>query len=117
MQAISRWYQLLSSIVTQQRLKNRYGKGVLSHSSSDEPTVDNNLSLQVSGSQDDKQSLEFQKGNKHQNKPNPPAHSPSAELEEDHKHLFLTEDQSFDDESLILTKRCHCGFSVQVEEL
>lgn len=35
----------------------------------------------------------------------------------DHEHEFLKEDESFDEESSLRTKRCRCGFSVQVEEL
>lgn len=112
MQAISRWYQLLSSVVTRQRLKNRYGKSLTSHASTDEPTTVNK-SMQVSVSRDNKQSRELQQGNKRRKKSN----DPPAEHEEEHKHVFLTEDQSFDEENLVITKRCHCGFSVQVEEL
>lgn len=35
---------------------------------------------------------------------------------EDHEHVFLTDDQDFDEESFTRTKRCRCGFSIQVEE-
>lgn len=35
----------------------------------------------------------------------------------DHEHVFLKEFESFDRETSLLTKRCQCGFSVQVEEL
>lgn len=35
----------------------------------------------------------------------------------DHEHVFLKEYESFDEETSLLTKRCQCGFSVQVEEL
>jgi xeroderma pigmentosum group C-complementing protein len=43
--------------------------------------------------------------------------APSMTLTDDHEHVFLVEDQSFDEETSTRTKRCHCGFSVQVEEL
>lgn len=43
--------------------------------------------------------------------------APSLINQEDHKHVFLLEDQSFDEKNMVVTKRCHCGFSVQVEEL
>lgn len=35
----------------------------------------------------------------------------------DHEHVFLKEFESFDEGTSLLTKRCQCGFSVQVEEL
>jgi len=35
----------------------------------------------------------------------------------DHEHVFLKEFESFDRETSLLTKRCQCGFSVQVDEL
>lgn len=35
----------------------------------------------------------------------------------DHVHVFLKEYESFDEVTSLLTKRCQCGFSVQVEEL
>ncbi|KAL5537945.1 hypothetical protein UlMin_045126, partial [Ulmus minor] len=113
MQAISRWYQLLSSIVTRQRLKNRYGENKPSLFSIGDQAMKNNLDVQVSGSKEDKQSVGFQHGERHENKFN----TPSFEPQEDHEHVFLTENQSFDEENLLLTKRCYCGFSIQVEEL
>jgi xeroderma pigmentosum group C-complementing protein len=36
---------------------------------------------------------------------------------QDHEHEFPEEDQSFDEETFVRTKRCPCGFSIQVEEL
>ncbi|KAK4417075.1 DNA repair protein [Sesamum alatum] len=39
-QALSRWYQLLSSIITRQRLNNCYGAGALSQSSTEIPKSD-----------------------------------------------------------------------------
>ncbi|KAK1264260.1 hypothetical protein QJS04_geneDACA009321 [Acorus gramineus] len=34
-----------------------------------------------------------------------------------HEHVFPVDDQSFDEESSVRTKRCPCGFSIQMEEL
>ncbi|PON89056.1 DNA repair protein Rad [Trema orientale] len=113
MQAISHWYQLLSSIVTRQRIKSRYGKSLSSHTSTDNQTMNNNSNVQLSANQDNEQSLECGPGDMDRNK----SDAPSADLPEDHQHVFLTEDQSFDEENLVLIKRCHCGFSVEVEEL
>lgn len=43
--------------------------------------------------------------------------APSMTLTDDHEHVFFVEDQSFDEETSTRTKRCHCGFLIQVEEL
>lgn len=111
MQAISRWYQLLSSIITRQRITNRYGE-----SSSIElvKTSDVNCKLdeQLGGSQNDEKPLECQQGGVCENRLDDP-----TIMLENHEHVFLTENQSFDEDNLVVTKRCLCGFSVQVEEL
>jgi xeroderma pigmentosum group C-complementing protein len=99
-QAISRWYQLLCSIITRQRLNNRYGDSLSSQTSTNNQPINKKLKAPVGVHHEGKQS-----------------YAPSASLPEDHEHVFLTEDQSFDEENLVLTKRCHCGFSVQVKEL
>ncbi|XP_009334424.2 DNA repair protein RAD4 [Pyrus x bretschneideri] len=111
-QAISRWYQLLCSIVTRQRLNNRYGDSPSSVASVDTNKVNSNIDVQVDDCQNDKQSLACQ-----QNVPEKRTADPSASMPEDHEHVFLTENQSFDEGNLVLTKRCQCGFSVQVEQL
>ncbi|XP_015880255.3 DNA repair protein RAD4 isoform X2 [Ziziphus jujuba] len=111
-QALSRWYQLLSSLVTRQRLDNRYGNNLSSLASTDIQTVQGISNLQVGNCQDDEQSLRCQQEETHEKKPDPP----SAAIPENHEHVFSIEDRSCD-ESLVMTKRCHCGFSVQVEEL
>lgn len=41
----------------------------------------------------------------------------SSSQAEEHEHVFLKEYESFNEETSLLTKRCRCGFSVQVEEL
>lgn len=112
-QATCRWYQLLCSIITRQRLNDRYGDGLSSQTSTDIQDMNNKSNASVGGCHEDKQSLVCQQEEMHEAK----LDAPSAALPEAHKHVFLTEDQSFDEESLVLIKRCHCGFSVQVEEL
>ncbi|XP_050946372.1 DNA repair protein RAD4 isoform X2 [Cucumis melo] len=113
-QAISRWYQLLSSIITRQRLNSRYGDSenpsqVVSgiQGMHDEGNAD------VPSCQEDAEPFKGQQDNVS----NPNMDSPSFINQEDHKHVFLLEDRIFDEKSLVVTKRCHCGFSVQVEEL
>lgn len=110
--ALSRWYQLLSSMVTRQRLNNRYVNNLSSLASTDSQTVQGKSNLQVSNSKDNDQSLRCLQGETHENKQD----APSAAILEDHEHVFLIVDRSCD-ESSVLTKRCNCGFSVQVEEL
>jgi xeroderma pigmentosum group C-complementing protein len=112
-QAISRWYQLLCSIITRQRLNNRYGDSLSSQTSTNNQPINKKLKAPVGVHHEGKQSLVCQQEDIHHAK----SYAPSAGLPEDHEHVFLTEDQSFDEENLVLTKRCHCGFSVQVEEL
>ncbi|CAK7339030.1 unnamed protein product [Dovyalis caffra] len=110
-QAISRWYQLLSSIITRQRLNNSYGNG----STSQMPSNFQNANIQPDvhvGSQRNTQPSGRQKDVKDHK-----LNAPSVTLTDDHEHVFLVEDQSFDEETSTKTKRCHCGFSVQVEEL
>ncbi|GJR73773.1 hypothetical protein Tco_0086138 [Tanacetum coccineum] len=87
-QAISRWYQLLSSIVTRQRLNNRTSNEDIQKLTSHQ---------------------EFEDGSQHDN-------IVQRTYEEDHEHVFITNDSSFDGESSIRTKRCRCGFSIEVEE-
>ncbi|XP_057972101.1 DNA repair protein RAD4 isoform X2 [Malania oleifera] len=112
-QAISRWYQLLSSIVTRQRLNNSYGSGLLSQATVDYQKTNSESCARFGGSSDDRESR--QQGYTMEGK----LQAPLTKLTEDqdHEHVFLTEDQSSDAQILVRTKRCHCGFSVQVEEL
>ena len=113
-EAISRWYQLLSSIVTRQRIKNRYGEGS-SLLSTGKPTTYNNSTVHVTSGQDDKNGLDSQEAIRSDEDR---SYAPlSADMEEDHKHVFVTEDRCFDDENFVPTKRCHCGLIVQAEDL
>ncbi|TYH62035.1 hypothetical protein ES332_D07G091300v1 [Gossypium tomentosum] len=112
-QAISRWYQLLSSVITRQKL-NSYYRG----SSSSQPSrniQDKNIETKtpVQSSKDNKQPTAHRKANNQDT-----THTTSlVALEVGHEHVFLTKNESFDAENSIRTKRCECGFSIQVEEL
>lgn len=110
--AVSRWYQLLSSIVIRQRLNNSYGNGLLSDTSNGIKKVNNRSSWQVEGRGNDRQFLECQQGYVEDTNLDPP----SMVFREDHEHVFIAE-EGFDEENLVRTKRCGCGFSIQVEEL
>ncbi|XP_071706212.1 DNA repair protein RAD4 [Rutidosis leptorrhynchoides] len=107
-QALSRWYQLLSSIVTRQRLNNRYAEGI-EHPSNIIPKTNDKV-IHTSTS---KESMSHQA--------NDEACQQEVLLkpyeEEDHEHVFSTNDSTCDVESSIRIKRCHCGFSIEVEEL
>uniref|UniRef100_A0A2P2LPW8 DNA repair protein complementing XP-C cells homolog isoform X1 n=1 Tax=Rhizophora mucronata TaxID=61149 RepID=A0A2P2LPW8_RHIMU len=108
-QALSRWYQLLSSIITRQRLNNAYGDGFQSESPSN---FANKPSIHVD-SRDITQSL----ANQNESMQDFNLDAPFVKLVEEHEHEYLAEDQSFDNEGSTRTKRCRCGFSIQVEEL
>ncbi|KAK8943487.1 hypothetical protein KSP40_PGU003221 [Platanthera guangdongensis] len=101
--ALSRWFQLLSSIVTRQRLENSYAGSSAVNSSCDPPS-------NPCGHRDGSRSFraEVLGGDKVEvNRP------PSR----DHEHVFSWESRSSDEDGTVRTKRCTCGFSVQVEEL
>eukprot|EP00268_Persea_americana_P044800 TRINITY_DN4533_c0_g1_i2.p1 TRINITY_DN4533_c0_g1~~TRINITY_DN4533_c0_g1_i2.p1 ORF type:complete len:708 (-),score=186.07 TRINITY_DN4533_c0_g1_i2:263-2386(-) len=109
-QAIARWYQLLSNMVTRQRLKSSYEVG--SSSQKDEPA---NRSGDPCGTQvEDNVRLSQSHHGRFKD-----AHSyyQSVESTGDHEHVFPVESQSFDEESSVRTKRCPCGFSIEVEEM
>ncbi|KAJ6766652.1 DNA REPAIR PROTEIN XP-C / RAD4 [Salix purpurea] len=110
-QAICRWYQLLSSIITRQRLNKSYGNGLLPQMPSNVQNTNSQSDVHV-GSQCDTQPPE-----RHKDAKDRKLNAPSMTLTDDHEHVFLVEDQSFDEETSTRTKRCHCGFLVQVEEL
>ncbi|XAR73544.1 hypothetical protein NMG60_11007543 [Bertholletia excelsa] len=110
-QAITRWYQLLSSIATRQRLNNCYRDNVSSQTSNDIPKGKDKLSEQVDNSKDDRPDC------KEQNVLEGKLDVVSMVTAKDHEHIFLTDNQTFDEQSSTRTRRCHCGFSVQVEEL
>ncbi|CAO2210995.1 unnamed protein product [Urochloa humidicola] len=101
-QALSRWYQLLCSIVTRQRLKESYKTP--SHGLDHEGTPGN-----------DNIQKNIQSSRRSEREPN----SSKLQTDHDHEHVheYPEEDQSFDEETFVRTKRCPCGFSIQVEEL
>ncbi|XP_072978288.1 DNA repair protein RAD4 isoform X2 [Typha angustifolia] len=110
-QALSRWFQLLSSIITRQRLKNSYVSSSICdpHKSPD----DQKNSPQLDSSKIHSEREVLPRG----------AHerlAPKAKYvltSHEHEHVFPMENESFDEEILVRTKRCPCGFSIQVEEL
>ncbi|WCJ25215.1 DNA repair protein Rad4 family [Euphorbia peplus] len=108
-EAASRWYQLLSSILTRQRLNNHYGK-----SSSLEMTKN----AQVTNKKPDKRVVskpDMQSQQKEVQKPT--SNAASVPITEEHEHVFVTEEECFDEESCVRRKRCHCGFSIEVEDM
>ncbi|KAK1370809.1 DNA repair protein RAD4 [Heracleum sosnowskyi] len=112
-QAISRWYQLLSSILTRQKLKNRYGDGSASQSVTYAPIPNVGSDAQVSGEKDAaKQTSKSQPRKLHVRKENQ-----QPEIADEHEHVFLMDDQTGDEESSTRIKRCHCGFYIEVEVL
>lgn len=117
-QAIWRWYQLLSSILTRQRLNHYYANNEYSSPTSNsvpQRTSSNLLSP----------SPRHNAAMKSDKEPKPPKRlkksvvdiQSSSMSETDHQHVFLRDDEVFDDENSVKTKWCHCGFSVQVEEM
>ncbi|KAJ1391145.1 Transglutaminase-like [Sesbania bispinosa] len=113
-QALSRWYQLLSSIVTRQRLNNHYNNILSSEMSNDVQCMNDNVSNATAcGSYDKNQTPRHHQVNKCDTNLDASLSTPVK----DHEHVFLKEYESFDKETSLLTKRCQCGFSIQVEEL
>ncbi|KAL2976075.1 hypothetical protein AAZX31_14G198700 [Glycine max] len=114
-QALSRWYQLLSSIVTRQRLNNRYINNSLS---SDKLTgvlcINNDESSATVCDNNDKSPNQR---DQQVDKCDTNVDVSLSTSVKDHEHVFLKEYESFDEGTSLLTKRCQCGFSVQVEEL
>ncbi|OIT30226.1 PREDICTED: DNA repair protein RAD4 isoform X2 [Nicotiana attenuata] len=112
-EALSRWYQLLASLITRQRLHNCYVDGASSQSAINFATSNDKSCLLARSTEDKKKTPEY-----HQEKSEiAQSNSPPTVLAEDHVHVFLVEDQTVDEESSTRTKRCRCGFSVQYEEL
>ncbi|KAG1358767.1 DNA repair protein RAD4 [Cocos nucifera] len=108
-QALSRWFQLLSSIVTRQRLKNSYVECAPDDPPADQKNdefISQKNSREIGSTSRGSQQASMQQ--------NARAVLPYAQ---DHEHVFPVEYQSFDEESFVRTKRCPCGFSIQVEEL
>ncbi|GAB2299112.1 hypothetical protein Dimus_033184 [Dionaea muscipula] len=111
--AISQWYQLLSSMVTRQKLINSYGHhGSPSQTTSIDPPKSDEPSCSLLGSDDYKGNPIADRVIGHVTKSHRLATS-----SEDHEHVFLEEDSSFDEETGVKTKACRCGFMIEVEEL
>ncbi|KAG6518503.1 hypothetical protein ZIOFF_021978 [Zingiber officinale] len=100
-QALSRWFQLLSSIITRQKLKNSY----VVNSSAPPHVVQENVNTASTST-----SKFPEHGSVEVLRPLVPAGH-------DHVHVYPAENQSFDEETMVRTKRCPCGFSIEVEEL
>ncbi|XP_039034788.1 DNA repair protein RAD4-like [Hibiscus syriacus] len=113
-QAISRCYQLLSSIITRQKLNSYYGNSSSSQSSfRDVQDTNNEIKAPVESSQDGRQSTGHLKGDNIGTMYT----ASSGAVEVRHEHVYLTKNESFDAENSARTKRCECGFSIQVEEI
>ncbi|XP_015696104.1 DNA repair protein RAD4 isoform X2 [Oryza brachyantha] len=108
-QALIRWYQLLCSVVTRQRLKDSYKAPSSDHGPSG-PSKD---SSQQKSTNDTRSSETKTRASRLQED----RLLDSPFLAHEHEHEFPEEDQSFDEETFVRTKRCPCGFSIQVEEL
>lgn len=110
-QALSRWYQLLSSMVIRQRLNNTYMNNVESETVT-KPLKSENESSCAAAANVNESTVPHQ-GNTCGTK----IHDSDPMHKQNHEHFFLTDDESFDEDSMTRTKRCLCGVSIQVEEL
>uniref|UniRef100_A0ACD6AK52 Uncharacterized protein n=1 Tax=Avena sativa TaxID=4498 RepID=A0ACD6AK52_AVESA len=106
-QALSRWYQLLCSIATRQRLKDSYNARSAAPAPERPAKIDNHM----------KKSTNDSKATSHPSTPQADRRPNYSLPGHGHEHEFPEEDQSFDEEAFVRTKRCPCGFSIQVEEL
>lgn len=110
-QAVSRWYQLISSMVTRQRLRNSYegsSSSFQSHLQKQPPTAVIPKRT-LTGDECGRFQGEEKRRVNH--------HTSSSSSYDNHEHVFPLEDQSYDEESSIRTKKCPCGFSIQMEEM
>ncbi|KAK3121748.1 hypothetical protein QOZ80_8BG0660270 [Eleusine coracana subsp. coracana] len=110
-QALARWYQLLCSIVTRQRLKETYKTPSERLSQEGPPRTDD-----IQRNTHNSQPSETEARN-HTSKPQTDGPPNPCFPAPDHEHEFPEDGQSFDEETFVRTKRCPCGFSIQVEEL
>ncbi|KAK1287485.1 hypothetical protein QJS10_CPB19g01376 [Acorus calamus] len=94
---------LLSSIMTRQRLNASYGDGSTVLSDNSSALKDSQYGTSSSCKNNVKSSV--------------PRRVDLRESGGNHEHVFPVDDQSFDEESSVRTKRCPCGFSIQMEEL
>lgn len=112
-QALSRWYQLLSSMVTRQRLNDSYRHDLAPDTVSEPPKSNNTSSVKATMSVDEnRQPLK-------ENMPQTKTAIPNSNITsaQHHEHVFVTDDEVFYGEYMMQTKRCRCGFSIQVEEM
>ncbi|KAK4366920.1 hypothetical protein RND71_014800 [Anisodus tanguticus] len=112
-EALSRWYQLLASLITRQRLHNCYIDGASSQSVVNIAMSNDKSSVLAGGIENTRTAPEYQQEKSEIAKSN----SPQIVLAENHEHVFLVEDQTVGEGSSTRTKQCRCGFSVQYEEL
>ncbi|VFQ70095.1 unnamed protein product, partial [Cuscuta campestris] len=106
-QALSKWYQLLSSIVTRQRLNNAYASG--GPSDAQNPSESSTMSMKATSIRPHERKQEKME------KKLPLLASKEEEDQHEHEHVFFLEDDDDDDGTRM--KRCRCGFSIQFEEL
>ncbi|RAL53031.1 hypothetical protein DM860_016266 [Cuscuta australis] len=106
-QALSKWYQLLSSIVTRQRLNNAYASG--GPSGAQNPSESSTMSMKTTSVRPHERKQEKME------KKLPLLASKEEEDQHEHEHVFFLEDDDDDDGTRM--KRCRCGFSIQFEEL
>lgn len=112
-QALSRWYQLLASMVTRQRLNESYRHDLASETIPEPPKPKNTPSVEstVGANESSRPPQE--------NTPQTTVHESNNRMPtQHHEHVFVTDEESnLDNESMTRTKRCRCGLSIQVEEM
>ncbi|CAM8932156.1 unnamed protein product [Rhodiola kirilowii] len=113
-QAIAQWYQLLSSILTRQRLDNCYANDDDSSQTFNHVPKRNNISNLHHSVE---MGTDSNKDPKSKRSKRSKVEITSSMLENDHQHVFLRENEVFNEESSVRTKWCTCGFSIQVEEI
>ncbi|XP_058078381.1 DNA repair protein RAD4 isoform X3 [Magnolia sinica] len=117
-QALSRWYQLISNMVTRRRLKNSYEVGSTSQAHHNLlHQKDDQCMAQICDHRGSDLSGEFHQEYVQDHGGSALDYRPAAAFASDHEHVFPVENQSFDEESSVRTKWCPCGFSIQVEEM
>ncbi|KAF8097916.1 hypothetical protein N665_0279s0045 [Sinapis alba] len=119
-QAASRWYQLLSSILTRERLKNRYANDseddvVKTRSLETKPeTVVREENVKATKKQG---GVKRGRSGGRKCRSEEENHGDGDGDGDEHEHVFLDEQETFDEKTSVKTKRCKCGFSVQVEQM
>ncbi|EOA19955.1 hypothetical protein CARUB_v10000205mg [Capsella rubella] len=108
-QAASRWYQLLSSILTRERLKNRYADNTNSVETKSLEVNSVTVAKAEKVKSPEKQRVAKSGGRSRVRK--------SRNEDESHEHVFLDGQETYDEETSVKTKRCKCGFSVEVEQM